>query len=74
MHAWVDGADEVYAGVEEVFCFGRGQDVMSERRVMARGNRCDWMIALVAAVRVWPAEYGCPALSAMNRQSSMPLK
>ena len=37
MHAWVDGADEVYAGAEEVFCFGRGQDVVSEGRVSAGG-------------------------------------
>ena len=37
MHTWVDGADEVYAGAEEVFCFGRGQDVMSKGRVSAGG-------------------------------------
>ena len=37
MHAWVDGADEVYAGAEKVFCIRRGQDIMSEGRVSAGG-------------------------------------
>ena len=37
MHAWVDGADEVYAGAENVFCILCGQDIMSEGRVAAGG-------------------------------------
>ena len=37
MYARVDGADEVYAGAEKLFCIGRGQDIMSEVRVSAGG-------------------------------------
>ena len=37
MYARVDGADEVYAGADKVFCIGRGQDIMSEGRVSAGG-------------------------------------
>ena len=35
MHAWVDGADEVHAGAEDVFRIRRGQDVVAEGRIAA---------------------------------------
>ena len=37
MHAWVDGADEVHAGAEDVFRIQRGQDIVAKGRIAAGG-------------------------------------
>ena len=37
MHDWVDGADEVHAGAEDLFRIRRGQDIVAEGRIAAGG-------------------------------------